>query len=174
MQSKRVQARLQKTEPPLRAAFAFAEVVEEAMMRRLGDGGCPAPESGPGTRALFLALGRGIQEQREALRSADEVYQRLRARQRSRLKRRDASARRLYLEVVASRRLFKGLFGPKGADDYFGLRGETPRQAWHLHALVREAVIWARSREAAPAGYWANAAAQAARRIDSFAQILRD
>lgn len=172
MPSQRVRNRSHQALPTLWAAFACADAVAEATRRQLGRSVRSEPSLAQSSGQTFVLFGRGLQRQLRALLTADGRYQRRRARQRRYQARRDLVARRLQREFVQVRRYLKGLLGYRGACEYLGFSGPSPREPTEVFYQVREAVLWAQSRQV-PEGLFAGLEHDVRQRIDHLDALCR-
>ena len=141
MPSKRVHDRVERCGLTVRAAFACADVVAEALGRRLrreiaehrAEAGEPGDAAAvPGSIGVaFRAIGRAIARRCRRALAADRAYDRARAELSARRRRRDRLAARLYGRLVGLRRRCGrrarrqlGLDGPTSRDPVeLGLQG---------------------------------------------------
>lgn len=141
MPSQRIHHRIERGHATVWAAFACADVVAEALSRRLRheiaehlldqaaepDGRGDAAAAPASIGLLFRLIGRAIARRCRPMLAADRAYDRARAELRARRQHRDRLAGRLYDRLVELRRRFG-----KHARRHLGLDGPTSRDPVEL------------------------------------------
>ncbi len=138
MPSRRIQNRARACLSAVQAAFAGAEVVDEALTRSfLPAADDAAPTASLGAGVLLRCVGRQMLQTCRAMLTADAEVDRVRGAQRRNRRRRDRAATRLYREVVEIRRYLKGFHGRMDASGLMDFSGPTSRDPANLHGQAR-------------------------------------
>ena len=156
-----VRRRLELSQPAVRAAAGFAEVLSEAVARRWGDKlershrerQLCAEIAGPRTSIveLFESIGRDVAERRAEMVAADAALERARRQRREKCRRRDRAAKRLVLELGRFRKAARDLLGPETVRQIPNLSGPTLRDPFALSLQAEFDIAWATDPDHPPA-----------------------